>query len=428
MNNKILLIFILPIFHILIMIRCMKSFFGSPQKSKYIWIPWFIYYIVQICFSYIRLSVLAIFINIFFMILLGSVSFNATLKHKCIFSALLCLIWMVIEVLISSLLYSYGLSGDEGYTLGSFISKLCMLMFPYCTEHFLHKNKRNDISTRYFMIILIIPMTSIYMMHNILFFSHNHPEYSHFTTFSCILLLLVSYVIFYVYDWMMRDSEIQEENRLYSQQLKLCTQQAQERESYYLDLRRIRHDLKNHLYAILGMLESNDIEGSKKYIESLLDSGINSNIKDLSKSGNIIVDSLVNYKLSKAKQYGIDCNTNIFLPAELPFESVHLTIIYGNLLENAIEACLKLDDAKKYIELDTYYAKDVLFITVKNPYIGNYKRDVHGKFISTKNENLSWHGLGLSSVEQAVSHYHGELEINTDHNVFQVVIVMYGIH
>ena len=62
----------------------------------------------------------------------------------------------------------------------------------------------------------------------------------------------------------MRDSEIQEENRLYSQQLKLCTQQAQERESYYLDLRRIRHDLKNHLYAIQGMLESNDIEGSKK--------------------------------------------------------------------------------------------------------------------------------------------------------------------
>lgn len=127
---------------------------------------------------------------------------------------------------------------------GSFISKMCMLLLSVIISHCIKDNHYSEIPLLYFLSILLIPVSSIYMMHHIFLIAAVHNEYMIFSVTASFLLLIVNYVIFEVYDWISRNAELRGQNRLYAQQLELCSQQAEERESLYLEIRRLRHDLK----------------------------------------------------------------------------------------------------------------------------------------------------------------------------------------
>lgn len=103
----------------------------------------------------------------------------------------------------------------------------------------------------------------------------------------------------------------------------------------------------------------------------------------------------------------------------------HLAIVFGNLLDNALEACREVEVGKRYVTLDVSYEKEVLMIAVTNPYRGERRKNRAGKYITTKKDCRS-HGLGLSSVEQAAKAYRGQMDANGHDGVFRVSVVMYG--
>ncbi|MCH5248346.1 MAG: sensor histidine kinase [Lachnospiraceae bacterium] len=232
-------------------------------------------------------------------------------------------------------------------------------------------------------------------------------------------------MIFEVYDHMVDDAEAQEKNLLYEQELDLLNRQAQERTEYDTEMRKLRHDMKNHMSSLLGMLQVNDTRQAEEYVRGILQESLNRRTNDVSCTGNIIVDNLVNHKCGIAKAEGITFVANVFLPAELPFRGGHLTIVLGNLLDNALEACREIEEGNRYITLDASYEKEVLMLVVINPYRGERKKDRAGKYITTKKDCRS-HGLGLSSVEQAVEAYHGQVDAESRNGVFKVSVVMYG--
>ncbi|TCL54992.1 GHKL domain-containing protein [Kineothrix alysoides] len=418
---------LLPVLHLLIMQRCMKAFFGPLHKSLPGYAGWFLYYVFQV-FSgpgSALPSHLMLACNILLVFLTASLSGCGSLKRRCAFSVLVCTVWMLVEIIVLILLELFGMGGESLQMAGSFISKMAVFILAVTAGRCLPGRNRRDVSVRYFFAILVIPICSIYLMHYIFLIAYIHREYSFFAVSAGILLLLVSYVIFEVYDWMARDAELREQNRLYEQQLELCGRQAQEQESLYLELRRMRHDMKNHLSGILGMVQAGDAEDAALYLQGLLDDGIAGQPAEAFRSGNIVVDSLVNHKCALARREGIAFEADVFLPAGLPFQGSHLVIILGNLLENALEACRKLEPGKGYIHLDASYVKGVLQVTVRNPYEGSGRRDAEGRFLSTK-PDAHCHGLGLLSVEQAAACYRGQMKISDQGGMFQVTVVMYG--
>lgn len=149
--------------------------------------------------------------------------------------------------------------------------------------------------------------------------------------------------------------------------------------------------------------------------------------QEVSRSGNIIVDSLINNTYTLAQKYNIDFNINVLVPAILPFESGHLAIILGNLMENALEACREIKEDKRFINLDISYVKEVFQLSIKNNYQKKRKKNNIGNYITTKNDTI-YHGLGLSSINHAVSYYQGQMEIIDRNNEFQVIVIMYGLY
>lgn len=429
MNEYLLIIsdLFLPMLQILIIQKCMTAFLGSGNKGFAGYIGWTVYYIFLVTsnLGIISSSSFLLLGNIMLVFIISSVTKRKRVKQRWIFSFAICTIWMLVEVIIGVILGALGIEMSILQNVGSFVSKMCMLLFSAIIKRYLDKKQFSEISVRSFLTILLIPVSSIYLMHQIYLIAAKYEEYNRFSIITSILLLLVNYVIFEVYDWMSRDAELRSQNRLYQQQLDLCNNQAEERESLYLEIRRIRHDMKNHLTGLFGMIHAGESDAAEAYIQKMLDDGIGDRIGEVSRSGNIVIDSLINHKYALAQKNQIQFDANVFVPSSLPFQSGHLVIILGNLLENALEACGKLPHGQRYIKLEVSYVKKMLQICICNSCLPKHRKDATGKYLTTKKNNRE-HGIGLTSVEQAVSCYHGEAMITETGNKFTVTVVMYA--
>ena len=413
--------------HLLIMQKCMTAFLGPGKRSYKNVIVWMGYYIFLIFTNKVfQVSPLMLLTgNIILVFLISTVTSRKSIKTRFMFAILICSVWMLVEVLCAMVMTVAGAQNATLSDAGNVISKLCMLLLSVLISHYMKAKNSPEISLRYFLVILLVPASSIYIMHNIFIIAAVYDEFSKFSAFASLMLLFVNYVVFEIYDWMSRDAMVREQNRLYGQQLELCSRQAEERESLYLGIRRLRHDMKNYLSCLLGAVQNGEKKEAEMLIQGMLNNGISNKVSEVSRSGNIVVDSLVNYKHDLAEKEGIMFEANVFIPVSLPFQSGHLAVVLGNLLDNALEACRGVPEGQRYINLDISYVKEMLQICIRNSYHATHRKDSSGRYLTTKKDTLD-HGIGLSSVEQAVSCYHGEMTAEETGNEFRVSVVMYG--
>lgn len=413
--------------YLLIIRKYMKVFLGPANESFKSCIEWGIYYVFLIInnINSIFPPLILLLGNLLLMYIISSSTRKRSVKQRCIFLFLMCAVGMLVEVIVLMALQSFDFDPSMIQPAGKFISLMCMLLLSGIISHCIKDNHFPEIPLLYFMGILLIPVSSIYIIHHIFLIVAAHQEYMIFSITASILLIIANYVIFEIYDRISRNVELREQNRLYMQQLELCSQQAEEREKLYLEIRKVRHDLKNHLSGLLGMLQSEQTNEAEKYIKEMLDVGAEKYSAEISNSGNIIIDSLINHAYTTAQKYNIQFNVNVLVPASLPFENGHIAIILGNLLENALEACRDIPDEKGFIYLDISYAKDIFQLCIKNNYQSKRKKNSIGHYITTKSDSI-YHGLGLSSINHAIVNYHGQMDITDNDHIFQVVIVMYG--
>lgn len=418
--------FLLPALQLLIIQRCITTLFGPGNRKPVGIIGWLLYYafLVTTEFGILFPPQFLLVGNILMVFIISTVTRKKSLKKRCISTLLICTVWMLVEVIVLLVLEAVGTDESVINDAGSFISKMCMLLFSVLLRHYTREKQYADIPLRYFILMLLVPASSIYMMHHIFLMAASHAEYFFFSVVAGILLLLVNYVIFTVYDRIGQAAELQSRNRLYEQQLDLCSHQAEERELHYLELRRMRHDMKNHLSGILGMVNAGKTKDARDYIQKMLADGIGTGTGEISHTGNIVVDSLINHKYALALKDGIRFEARVFIPSVLPFQGGHLAIIFGNLLENALEACRKLPQEQRYIILEATYIKEILQISIKNSSPENAKKDRSGRFLTTK-EDTGWHGIGLASVEQALVGYDGELFTEYEDGEFRASAVLY---
>ena len=122
--------------------------------------------------------------------IISTVTRKKSMKKRCISTLLICTVWMLVEVIV--LLVLEAVSTDECVidAAGSFISKMCMLLFSVLLGRYAREKQYAEIPLRYFIITLFVPASSIYMMHHIFLMAALHVEYSFFRLlqayFSCL--------------------------------------------------------------------------------------------------------------------------------------------------------------------------------------------------------------------------------------------------
>lgn len=146
--------------------------------------------------------------------------------------------------------------------------------------------------------------------------------------------------------------------------LKLIEYQTEQSEKHLNEVRSIhkemrgyKHDFHHHLQTLKGQLEAGEVERALAYIEQL-DNQLR-NVDTLLKTGNISLDAILSAKIAQAKAENIAVTVKANVPDQLTISDLELSIIIGNLLDNAIEACRTVAE-KRFIRI---------FIAMKANYV-----------------------------------------------------------
>ncbi|MCD8090611.1 MAG: GHKL domain-containing protein, partial [Clostridiales bacterium] len=233
-------------------------------------------------------------------------------------------------------------------------------------------------------------------------------------------MLVISLLIFYCFREIDRsyaniynEQMLENENRYYKNQFDIIRDSD-------IRTRKLRHDYKNHMLALKSYISSGNREEAVKYIDDIL--GNTDFEKQIANSGNIVVDSLINYKLRDYRENSINLDLNIFIPEKLFVSSYDLNIILGNMIDNALRAALKT--AERKITITVKFTDKALFIKVGNTFDGHIS-DKDGVLLTTKKDKKN-HGFGVDIIKETIKKYDGEMDISAEDNFFWSTIILHN--
>lgn len=187
------------------------------------------------------------------------------------------------------------------------------------------------------------------------------------------------------------------------------------------ELRRFKHDFNNIKIGLEKTLSDNDCVAARMIIENSnydLENSANKMIEF--DTGNGIVDALLSDKQCRAN----NSNTKIIFSGAIPSNAISptdLCIIFGNTIDNAIDACEKISNSSsKMIFVSCKCNSGFAFISIANPVIENI--DVHGNNLESTKPDKSSHGYGLYSLNKAIKNLDGSLNISCEDKTFKVEI------
>ncbi len=259
-----------------------------------------------------------------------------------------------------------------------------------------------------------------------LFMLSGNSEHQIFTSLVGLgIMLLINVIIFRVILKLSDESELRRENTVYAQQLELCNNHMKEKESVMLEFRNARHDMKHHFIVMLKMIEKKEFNNLSDYLAALVQENRYEKL-GISRTDNIVIDALINAKYIYAQKNGIHFDVQINVPIQLPFENADISILLGNILDNAFEASIQLPVSERFVELLMRLENNTLCIALKNRYNGFVVRDKNGNMLTTKGDAQN-HGIGLKSVYRITNKYHGSIVIDDSVNMFTVKIMLCDI-
>ena len=183
----------------------------------------------------------------------------------------------------------------------------------------------------------------------------------------------------------------------------------------YADSVRIAHDAKKHVRALEDLVQS---EQASQYRDSIC-AELNK-LYPAFEHENPLFSVLINHALYRSERNGIRLDLRLHDADLSMLSDMDLTILFANLLDNAIEACTSLPAEKRKIQLILEQEMGFLIIHITNPF-AELAPLPHHKYGSTKPGHM---GVGLSNVRQTVEKYHGVFSVDTDAEVFAVAITI----
>lgn len=352
-----------------------------------------------------------------------------------------CLILFILHLthIKDTLLLSYGL----GYLICCF-STACTIGC-IC---FLNRRMNGFFADRLprWYVMLAVPLFSIVLLwdcidlcagHGILLRGGDHlnPYYNELFSYTgmCVLsALCMCGAGFYMFGMDRIDIEQKQKNQYRSQVVFYRMLEEQ-----YRNLEHLRHDMKNHLIGLQRLIDNQEWDSMTDYIHKMADFGGIDCTDDM--TGKSIIDALLYYKKSNFRSSFPDKQSNladkesnfaesasqisdqsgsgsicwecdVHIPSDCPVDDFDLCVIFGNLLDNALEACRKITaDSDRFIKVHAHMVKQCLLIEVANSMTqpGNRKD-----------------GIGLRNVKATAEKYNGTVQITAQDNIFRVSVLL----
>lgn len=209
------------------------------------------------------------------------------------------------------------------------------------------------------------------------------------------------------------------------QQVKAMKKRLEEAENFYGSIRKVRHEMKNHMANIKGLTEAGQYGEIEEYVHRMDDTMQALEYKYV--TGNAVTDVIINDKWRRAEKAEIRFDADFRYGGEIPV--FDLGIILSNLLDNAIEACEKLEPGKRFIRLTLKRKKQFLLLSVENSFDGAAPVRKDSLLPATTKQSIlpdivTEHGIGLENVRDVAERYFGGVNIKVKGDVFHVTVML----
>ncbi len=199
--------------------------------------------------------------------------------------------------------------------------------------------------------------------------------------------------------------------RLVERQEEQARRHLDEVRGIYKEMRGYKHDFHHHLQALKGQLEAGQTDRAIQYITEL--GQALQSVGTLLKTGNITVDAIFSPKLAKAWEEGIAVTVQAQVPAELLLTDLELSILLGNLLDNAMEACREAA-GEPFIRILLGMKGSMLYFHMLNA--AGKKKQKRGSLFSIS--KAGFHGFGLHRAQAIVKEHGGWCKFNSEDGAF----------
>ena len=405
-----------------VLYRFMYVFFDARQVRKGVAVA---VYLLQFCISsfvMVKVSypVVNMLASLFCNVLLVA-CYKGNIGKKIVVIFMIFAFGFGFEVMMAFVLRLGFSSMMEKVDINAIVTLMVQMeewLLSLILEKCLKKSKKNYSIPWGFTIAVILEVFTVTILEITLFSSEGIGN--NIKLYSVLCLVLICILIIYLYHSLSTIIMERTQNQLIKQERNFYHNQAEMLQENSEQIRKFHHDYQNKMLVLQGLLEKDDLEMAKKYLVEVTKKL--EYVKAYSRTGNVILDSVINYKLSKAEEQGIDVTAEIKLPDKIKMEDDDMVVIMGNLLDNAIEATGKLAENRK-IELNLAEIKGMLCIKVRNTFDGKVKVS-RGK-LRTRKEDSGNHGIGLDSVESIVKKYQGEMDVSYKDEFFTTALYLY---
>jgi signal transduction histidine kinase len=408
-------------FELYIISKLVDIFLGTATKEKRVIVAAYMLRLVActVQYAYMPHALLNMLVEVITLFII-TLCYSGNIAKKIIAVILIYVCLFASEAVVAGVLELADIPLSERGHNGDAFSYIGISIALWIIYEIIHafKNINTEIVLpKTFDIIIVLLSFIIFLMETVIFSQKDIMD--SIKVISVICMLLILFLIIYLYDVIskyyverIQSEVIEREKNYYLKQAELLEQSNE-------GIRALRHDMKNHLYALASMI-SDENEDAKKYIDNIAERFEKSEI--YSSTGNVALDSVINYKLSQAGKRNIKIYSNITIPSNIQNGVEDLVTIIGNLLDNAIEASERVVE-NRYIAMKIQYKRGTMFIDVKNGYDGIVKQK-NGN-ITTKKADKAFHGIGLKSVRSAVNNHDGTMKVDFDKKEFRVNVMLY---
>ncbi|MBD5543600.1 MAG: GHKL domain-containing protein [Lachnospiraceae bacterium] len=401
------------LFRVYLIRRFMQIFFGCREEGKVKQVLayggfFFINTVTYLAFHLVWVNIICNLAGISLIVLLYTKSIKMNLFVTC--SIYLINIGCDTVSTLPFIDYRDGESFTQIYAVIS-------VFFIFICELFTEKiiNERKDSENVQNFSLVLVPLCSIIMLCLLIYI--NGSTVSGLVIIS-VGLLMANFLIFYLYNMLSRVLSQKYENEAlrqkilnYSNQIEIMLQGEEK-------VKALRHDMKHHMSELKLMAMKHEDKAIQKYIDDM--GAFMENPNEIVSSGNVEIDSVLNYMLQRAKEELRIVNVKMQIPAAVS-HFFDLNVILGNLLENAIEAAMQTEE--KQLDVSIKLKQGVMWIKIENSFNGRIKRGQNG--LLTTKEKKEQHGIGLSNVKKIVEKYNGIMEICSHDNLFCVKLILY---
>ena len=243
-------------------------------------------------------------------------------------------------------------------------------------------------------------------------------------TIVSIGLLIANFLMLYLYNLLLHSISQQYEMEMLKTQLQAYANQLNVVLRGEEKIKALRHDIKHHLNELMLLANKHDVAEIQKYIDEM--NSFLKNPNEIVASGNLEIDSVLNFMLQKAEKELKTVDIKVMLPEKVR-HSFDINVMLGNLLENAIEAAGKTEN--KYLSVHIKLKRGILKVKIENSFESSgilcEEQNRKDTILKTTKPFTEQHGIGLKNVKKIVEKYNGTMAVTAQKGIFCVNLLLY---